>query len=853
MHDEHHPRFNLKIFLIASILAGSLLTFLATYFITSSNFKKLFRQQAGEAARGISGQIIETLPLLMEKGWSRQELEAFLQPLLDTHHDLPAAVSLYRSRAVEELFGSEGDELPGDDVLGVAASGQPFTREEGERVVRVVPLVAAESCLGCHANVTAGTVLGVFRIEFDLSGPLREITRKSLLLLLALSFLPVLLAALIARFVTFKIDRSVASLQEAVEGVNHIRDLAKIEDRSSRSEFRELDRILSEFNHFAAKVREIAIDKELLEFEVKLLESFIITSDVVMDWKDHVGKLLRQVNEIMDAYALFSIFQVGDETYDLDIFWRSTPSPATRAHFDEIVRRRVGEHSRLAVLSQLKVNHNVVDYGLPEIALEPHQVELQTKSILLESPQVGGVVGIGVHSLVDDEPGRSLVIDSILTNLINVIGSIKAIYKHTKEVEYYATRDPLTNLHNQRVFWDLATNELCRARRHAGHFALLMIDFDNFKMVNDRYGYAFGDSFLQYYAGVVKSALRDGDILTRYGGDEFAAILPEADHGQAFSVADRIMNCLRETATTAPDGKKIKATVSMGFAVFPDHADDVQPLFALASNMMLKAKKEGKGRIAMPAADDIVELLRSREEKSLFLLNVIEEKHQVIPFFQPIMDVSDGSMPMHELLMGIEHGGRILPASEFIDDAEQMGIVSQLDFIVIEKAFEKVREVNYQGLLFINLSPRSLVLGEFILTITKLAARFGIEPARIVFEITERETVRNRVLLDRFVKDLKMAGFKFAIDDFGAGFSTFYYIKLFPADYIKIEGDFIRNAPSDATDRAFVRCIISLARDLGIKTIAEQIESEEILATVRELGVDYGQGYFVRRPSTELT
>jgi EAL domain-containing protein (putative c-di-GMP-specific phosphodiesterase class I) len=181
-----------------------------------------------------------------------------------------------------------------------------------------------------------------------------------------------------------------------------------------------------------------------------------------------------------------------------------------------------------------------------------------------------------------------------------------------------------------------------------------------------------------------------------------------------------------------------------------------------------------------------------------------------------------------------------------------MGIINQLDFIVIEKAFKEVRKKNYRGKLFVNLSPRSLILGEYINNVKQLAADNKIPPSSFVFEITEREAVRNRALVEKFARDLKSEGFKFAIDDFGSGFSTFHYLKLFPVDFIKIDGEFIINLPKDHMDKIFVKSIIALARDLKIKTIAEHIETAEILQMVQELGVDYAQGYYIREPALEI-
>jgi EAL domain-containing protein (putative c-di-GMP-specific phosphodiesterase class I) len=154
--------------------------------------------------------------------------------------------------------------------------------------------------------------------------------------------------------------------------------------------------------------------------------------------------------------------------------------------------------------------------------------------------------------------------------------------------------------------------------------------------------------------------------------------------------------------------------------------------------------------------------------------------------------------------------------------------------------------------LFVNLSPKALIVGEFATHVSELAHQFGIAPQRIVFEITERETVRNLTLLEKFVRDVKMQGFSFAIDDFGSGYSSFQYIKRFPVDYIKIEGEFIRNMLHDEVYLAFIKSIVTLAKELHIKTVAEFVEDADILAAVTALGIDYAQGYHISRPSPTM-
>ncbi len=845
-------KISLKKFIFTAILLVSLVTFLLIFLIMTSIYQRAFSEQASNVTRGISQQVGNSLLQLMDKGWSRKDLFTFLDPVIHANPEIPVGVEIYRAETVTRQFGAVDAVMRDDVVRAVLESGDSRLLEQDHLVRQVVAVKAEKNCLGCHDNVTPGAVLGVLDISQDLTASAARITQRFVMVFLLLSPLPFLMAFFISRWVTRKVEKATDQLHRQISSVSSVDDLTTMSLESGRTDFKEINAILQEFVGFAKRMREVAIDKDLLAFEVNLLETFIITSEVVKDWRDHVSKLLNQVNEIMDAYVLFSIFDTGNENYDLEIFWRSRPSPQTRHYFDKLIKQRISEQRRLKPLMDIKTRHTIVNYDAAEMTIDEQVLDLQTKAIFLENPQIGGVVGLGVHSEISSNEGKALVIESILTTLINVIGSVKAIYNYTRDLEYYATRDPLTNLYNQRVFWDLAENELTRAASQNYSVGIMIVDLDNFKLINDRYSHSFGDALLKQLAVSIKEALGAGDVLTRYGGDEFAIILPESDQEKTYATSLRVIEAIKAISAKAPDGEMIKVTASVGIGCYPEHSTELSTMFVIANNMMYQAKTEGKNRIGVPSRDDIIKVLQATEEKTLFLLNVLENTERVIPFFQPILDFGDNSIKMYELLMGIEHEGEILPAGQFIDMAEDMGIISQLDYINMEKAFQEIRRTNYDGKLFINLSPKSLILNEFIHKVREFAAQYQVPPERIVFEITERETVKNTALLDKFVKELKFEGFKFAIDDFGAGFSTFHYIKMFPVDYIKIEGEFIRNAPKNATDRAFVKCIISLAKDLEIETIAEMIEDQDILTTVKELGATYGQGYHIQAPAREL-
>jgi EAL domain-containing protein (putative c-di-GMP-specific phosphodiesterase class I) len=286
-------------------------------------------------------------------------------------------------------------------------------------------------------------------------------------------------------------------------------------------------------------------------------------------------------------------------------------------------------------------------------------------------------------------------------------------------------------------------------------------------------------------------------------------------------------------------------------AVYPEHADNPKDLLLFADNMMYRAKAAGKAQVAVPTQEDVVAVFRDISQKSVMVLEAIEAG-RIVPYFQPILDVASKRIVAYEVLSRIELDGEIIRADEFVEIAEKMGVIHRLDMLVIEKALLVLSAHHHEGEIFINLSPRALVLNEFARDLRRIIAASDIPPERIVFEITERDTVKNLALLERFLNDLKADGFKLAIDDFGSGFSSFHYLRRFPIDYLKIEGDFIANMLHSDKDHTFVTSIRSLAREMGITVVAEYVESAEVLGELERLEVQRAQGYYIGRPAREL-
>ena len=474
------------------------------------------------------------------------------------------------------------------------------------------------------------------------------------------------------------------------------------------------------------------------------------------------------------------------------------------------------------------------------------------RRLRLESPPVQGAVGMALPGEGTGGIDSSAVVDGLLATLLNLVGSARAIEHYKGELEQHASRDPLTRFYNQHVFRDLAQHEVERARQRDEPLTLAIADLDNLLPINAHYGHAFGDSYLTAFAEVLREVTRSEDVIARYGNDEFAILMPGLAVDEAYTVAEGIVARARALPLSAPDGRGLGTSCSIGIAGCPEHGSSAQELLTVADHMLSRAKEEGKHAVRAPDSAELADLSGMAGEVGATVLQALEER-RIVPYFQPIAPVQGQGGTVHELLMRIEQeDGTILPAGQFIAVAERMGVVARMDQILLDRALEHMSRWGCQGTLFVNISARSLVAEDLISGMREACRRHGIEPGRVVLELTEREGVRNLSRLQRFVEELRREGFGFAVDDFGSGFSSFQFVRSLPVDYIKIEGEFVRNMAEDASDRAFVVTIATLAQELGLRTVAEFVESGTVLEAAREIGIDYAQGFHVGRPGPEL-
>jgi diguanylate cyclase (GGDEF)-like protein len=453
------------------------------------------------------------------------------------------------------------------------------------------------------------------------------------------------------------------------------------------------------------------------------------------------------------------------------------------------------------------------------------------------------------NTLASDE--IDVVVASVDTLAKDIERALQARLEAEQDLVWLADHDPLTNLYNRRRFQEVCDRILTLSVRYRRSGALLFLDLDQFKFVNDLNGHQAGDALLLLVASSLKDSVRQSDVLARLGGDEFALVLPEADAEQAVFTANKLLHDLKQVEFSA-GGRRHRIACSIGIAMFPGHGDNLNDLLANADMAMYQAKEAGGERWHMYAPDEQAkELLatraRWREQINQALLEDAFELH-----YQPIHDIRAGHVTRYETLVRMrDTRGELVFPDNFIPVAEQSGQIHQIDRWVIAKAIEQIGR-SQDLVLSVNLSGRVLDDPSLLAWFHDELRNSGIDPARLVVEITETAAVANVQDAIAFMREIKALGCRFALDDFGSGFSSFTYLKQLPVDIVKIDGVFIQNLATSGDDQLFVKALTDVAKGLGKTTVAEFVENAETLALLRAFGVDYAQGYFIGRPSPIL-
>lgn len=411
-----------------------------------------------------------------------------------------------------------------------------------------------------------------------------------------------------------------------------------------------------------------------------------------------------------------------------------------------------------------------------------------------------------------------------------------------------AMHDSLTGLLNRHQF----QVEVEQALAAAGSGAVLFLDLDQFKDVNDTLGHRAGDELLRAVAGFLVRQAPAGATAARLGGDEFALLLPGASANEALDTARRLAGALRQQVFVVA-GKAVGVTASIGAARFPDHGTSVEDLLAHADAAMYTVKGRGRDDAALYTPDPQRQRhLGARLQWERQLRAALEQDRFVL-HAQPIVDLQTGQTVAHELLLRLlDDDGRLIYPGAFLDVAERYGLIHAIDRWVLRRGLALLGGRQQQGVtaaLAVNLSGRAFTDPDLEGAIAAGLQAHGVPPGRLILEVTETAAIADLDQAWNTMAAIQRLGCHWALDDFGAGFSSLLYLRQLPVHYIKIDGTFVRNLPRNRQDQHMVRAIVELARGLGKRTIAEGVEDGETLRLLATLGVDMAQGYHLGSPA----
>jgi diguanylate cyclase (GGDEF)-like protein/PAS domain S-box-containing protein len=423
------------------------------------------------------------------------------------------------------------------------------------------------------------------------------------------------------------------------------------------------------------------------------------------------------------------------------------------------------------------------------------------------------------------------------------------------KLSYQATHDPLCNIANRRAFEAEVKKALDNAKQEGTEHVMFYMDLDQFKVINDTCGHAAGDELLKQISLIISHVIDEDTVLARLGGDEFGLLLPRRNLEQAKVDAKRVLSTVYEFQFVWID-RIFRPALSIGMVAITQDTPNVEQLFKWADTACYLAKENGRNRYQIYTDSDLQTSEHENQLQWVSQLNYALKSDNFVLYAQaisPTLDHLNQQFLHYELLIRkFDAQGNLVPPNSFLPAAERYDLISQIDEWVIKKCFSMLAYsaefIEKIGMVSINLSGQSLTSENVFGLIVNQLSQSQIPAHKICFEITETTAISKLSEATKFIEGLKAFGCRFALDDFGTGLSSFSYLKHLPVDYLKIDGEFVKDMLVDPIDKSIVESINQIGHTLEMKTIAEFVENEQIAAELKKLGVDYLQGYGIAKP-----
>ncbi len=432
---------------------------------------------------------------------------------------------------------------------------------------------------------------------------------------------------------------------------------------------------------------------------------------------------------------------------------------------------------------------------------------------------------------------------------------LKLGQEYAVKLAYHASHDQLTNLVNRPEFENRLKQALHSTATQARQHVVMYLDLDQFKIVNDTCGHAAGDQLLRQVGALLKQQVREGDSLARLGGDEFGVLLENCPMHEAVRIADKLRQCIAEFRFVS-EGNSFSIGASIGVIHVADGMHNLTDVLGAADEACYMAKEKGRNRVQFYRPHDSEVFLRRGEMEWVSRLQRALHEGRFVLYAQEIISIGDQTprSSHRELLVRmLDDHDKVIPPMAFIPAAERYSMMPLIDQWVVQNAFARISSLGPDcGTYAINISGTSIGDERFLEFVREQLRRYVMPPRSICFEVTETAAIANFDKAARFFGELKSLGCLFSLDDFGAGMSSFGYLKHLPVDFIKIDGSFIKDVAHDPVDFAMVRAINDVGHVMGKKTIGEFVDGEMGLAKLREIGVDFAQGNWISPPTPFL-
>jgi len=656
-----------------------------------------------------------------------------------------------------------------------------------------------------------GRILGRLRLGYSLSAA-KTLIQKTRLQNLLTALLGVAITLSATLLIALYFTRNLRQLEEGAKALSQ----DQLDYRIVSNDKGGIGELASTFNHLAQHLSEtrIALTKEhdALERETRFMQALLDGIDAVVMEARPPGYQFTFVSR--EAQNLMG-YPVSD--WLKADFWENHVFPADKSWLEETiaVHTKKGESFTVDFRMTHRQGHDLWVRAINSVELDE-----------------------------EDKP--------IMRGLILDITEQKTA---EDRIVYLAEHDSLTGLINRRRFQKELERATSYSQRYQQQGAVLFIDLDQFKYVNDTYGHQYGDEYLLDVSRKLSQVLRRTDILGRLGGDEFGVIIPKCSYEEGHTVGIALLGALTQE-NLEHSGKIVPVSASIGIALFPSQSAIPSDLLAKADAAMYTAKRKGRGQVHVFSEDDM-ELWNMQakihwEERIRWALR--DKRFEL--YYQPVVEVCSGLITHYEALLRMRsESGEMITPSAFMETAERFGLIREIDRWVVNEAIKTQADSikRHKPIsLAINLSGRHFGNVSMLKFIQEAIQTYGADPQSLMFEVTETEAVENLSRAREFIDALREIGCKFALDDFGIGFSSFHYLRNLPVDYIKIDGSFVRNLHMDSDDRLFVKAIVDLAKGLQIPCVAEFVENAHIIEVLLELGVELGQGYHISKPKPEF-